>query len=659
MNEAADDVSTRGREFVRDVGAVHLEEPSATSGREVLNIVIVGHVDHGKSTAVGRLLHDTDSLPDGKVDAIRAVCERRGMPFEWAFLLDALQAERDQGVTIDVAHVRFSTERRDYVIIDAPGHREFVKNMVTGAASADAALMVIDAAEGVREQSRRHGYLLHLLGVRQVVVAVNKMDLVNFTAARFDAVAGECRAYLERLGVYPAHFIPIAARDGDNIVSGSARMAWYDGPTVVEALDELVTQPRPTGLPLRFPLQDVYRFDERRILVGRIETGRLAVGDEILFSPSNKTARVASVQSWNLDSSPDEAIAGCSIGITLDEQMFVERGELISHVEHPPIETNVFRAHLFWLSERPLAVMNSYKLKLGTFETSVDVQAIERVIDTDDLSAAPADQVERYEMAEVVLRTRKMLALDEFVDNPRTGRFVLVDRYDIAGGGIINMQGYPDQRGLITLKGTNLTAVEHRVSAEARTARNHHKGGVLWFTGLSGAGKSTLAIEVEQRLFRMGYHVYVLDGDNVRRGLNANLGFSPDDRAENIRRVGEAAALFADAGFICITAFISPYRSDRERARTAGQVGRPDAFHEVHIKAELELCERRDPKGLYKRARKGDLRDFTGVSAPYEPPDKPELVVDTGAGSVDQCAQQIVEYIERHFSIEVSERSDR
>ncbi len=659
MREATGRAPTANQDILQDVTTLSPKASRSASGREVINIVIVGHVDHGKSTLVGRLLHDTGCLPDGKADSIRAMCERRGMPFEWAFLMDSLQAERNQGVTIDVAHIQFRTGRRDYVIIDAPGHREFVKNMVTGAASADAAVLVIDAAEGMREQSRRHGYLLHLLGIRQVVVAVTKMDLIDFAAARFDSVASECRAYLERLGVPPSHIIPVAAGEGDNIASGSARMAWHGGPTVVEALDGFVSPLPPTDLPLRFPLQDVYRFDDRRILAGRIETGRLEVGDEILFSPSNKTARVASVQGWNLDVSPDDAIAGRSVGITLDEQIFVERGEMVSHADRPPIETNVYRAHLFWLGRRPLAVGNRYKLKLGTVEASVEVQTIERVIETHDLSAAPADRVERYGVAEVILRSRTMLPLDEFANNPRTGRFVLVDGFSIAGGGIINMRGYPDQRGVVTVKGTNLTTVEHRVSTAARVARNHHRGGVLWFTGLSGAGKSTLAIEVEHRLFREGYHVYVLDGDNVRRGLNANLGFSPDDRAENIRRVGEAAALFADAGFICITAFISPYRADRERARTASEICAPDAFHEVHVKAALELCERRDPKGLYKRARKGELREFTGISAPYEPPGNPELVIDTGAENVDQCTQRIVEYVERHFAIEVGERSDQ
>ena len=619
--------------------------------RDVMNIVMVGHVDHGKSTLVGRLIHDTGAMPEGKLEELRAVCKNRGMPFEWGFLLDALQGERDQGVTIDAAHIRFRTDCRDYAIIDAPGHREFLKNMVTGAASAEAAVLLIDVVEGVREQTRRHAYLLHLLGVRQVAVAISKMDLVDFAASRFEEVAGECRDYLAAIGVEATAIIPVAARDGDNIVDRSSRMDWYQGPTVIGALDEFITAPSPVDLPLRLPLQDVYRFDDRRILAGRIDTGRLAVGDELLFSPSNKTARVATIENWN-GPAPTEASAGQSIGITLDEQIFVERGEVASHVEDPPLETNVFRAHLFWLGAKPLVVGQRYKLKLNTTEAQVVVQEIERVIDTHDLSTSEADRVERNGVAEVVLRSPALLPLDEFATNPRGGRFVLVDGYQIAGGGIINMEGYPDQRSLITVMGTNLTEVEHRVPLEARITRNGHRGGVLWFTGLSGSGKSTLAIEVEHRLFRKGYQIYVLDGDNVRAGLNANLGFSPDDRAENIRRVGEVAALFSDAGFIVISAFISPYRADRDRAREAAEAYEVGRFHEVYIKADLETCEGRDPKGLYKRARAGEIADFTGISAPYEPPEATDLEVDTGAESIAQSVQHIIDYIERHFALE-------
>lgn len=610
-----------------------------------LRIVIVGHVDHGKSTLVGRLIHETGSLPEGKYEAIKAMSERRGMPFEWAFLMDAIQAERDQGITIDTTQIWFKTAKRPYVIIDAPGHKEFLKNMVTGAASSEAALLLIDAAEGVQEQSRRHGYLLSLLGVKQVAVLVNKMDLVGYSADRFGQVAEDYRAYLRGLGVVPACIIPISAREGDNIVEHAGTMPWYQGPTVLQALDGFEYKELPTERPLRMPVQDVYKFDQRRIIAGRIESGRLSVGDEVIFSPSNKTARIKTIEAWHVPEVPEEASAGQSVGVTLTEQIFVERGEVMSHLEHAPLESNVFKAKLFWLGHNPVRLGASYTLKFGTLEAPVTVEGIDHVIDTSDLSTRPADRIERNGAGEVVLRTKRMLALDEHEQNPITGRFVLVENYLPVGGGIVSMDGYPDQRNLITVRSTNITAVGHAVTREARAGRNGHKGAVLWFTGLSGAGKSTLALALERELFAKGYQVYVLDGDNIRTGLNANLGFSPEDRAENIRRVGEVASLFADAGFIVISSFISPYRSDRERARAAAK----DVFHEVYVRASLEACESRDPKGLYKRARTGEIPEFTGISSPYEPPEEPDLVVPTDELAVDECLAVLLKYVEGKF----------
>jgi bifunctional enzyme CysN/CysC len=612
-----------------------------------LKIVIVGHVDHGKSTLIGRLLHDTGSLPPGKVEELEAVSARRGMAIEWSFVLDAFQAERDQAVTIDTTQIWFRTPRRDYVIIDAPGHREFLKNMVSGAASADAAIMVVDAAEGVRETSRRHAYLLHLLGIRQVLVAVNKMDLVDFDERRFAKVAQDINQYFDEIGITPMTVIPVSARDGDNIAVPSERTAWYEGPRLLEALDWFHGVTLPADQPLRFPIQDVYKFDERRILAGRVESGVLRVGDRLLFSPSNKIARVRSIEAWNVDPPPVEAHVGESIGVTLDEQLFIERGEIASHEDHPPQLTTVFRATLFWLGRAPLEEGKRYKLKLATQESTVTAQSIERIVDTDTLAGHSGDRVERNAVAEVVLRSRGVMALDEHRSLARCGRCVLVDDCDTVAGGVVSMEGYPDQRRALQVKATNVSAVEHRVAAASRAERNGHRGGVLWFTGLSGAGKSTLAMEVEQRLFRTGYHVYVLDGDNVRRGLNANLGFSPGDRAENIRRVGEMAALFADAGVLCITAFISPYRADRDRARQSAE----GAFHEIHIEADLDTCERRDPKGLYKRARAGEILEFTGVSAPYEPPTGAELIVNTASHSIEDCVSQILVYVENAFAL--------
>ena len=614
--------------------------------RESLKTVFVGHVDHGKSTLVGRLFHDTDSLPDGRVEEIRKMCERRGMPFEYAFLMDALQAERDQGITIDTSQIWFKTAKRDYVIIDAPGHKEFLKNMITGAAAADAAILVIDANEGVQEQSRRHGYLLHLMGIGQVTVCVNKMDLVDYSKTRFDAIEEEFRAYLTSIGVTPNHVIPVSGREGDLIVGPSKRMPWYLGPSITEALDGFRVPLPATDQPLRFPVQDVYKFDERRIIAGRIESGTIRVGDTLLFSPTNRTVKVRSIEAWNVDPLPLKASAGQSVGITLDEQLFIERGHIASHENQPPIETDVFRAHIFWLGHDALVTGKTYRMKLANEEARVTVQSIDRVIGTGDLSHVQSDRVERNAVAEVTIRSRQMLALDEIRHNQKTGRFVLVDGFDIAGGGIISMEGYADQRNLITVRATNVTKVEAAIGEVERHKRNGHKGGVLWFTGLSGAGKSTIAVATERRLFDKGYQVFVLDGDNVRFGLNADLGFSPEDRAENIRRVGEVAALMAKAGFIVVTAFISPYRSDRDRARAAAGVD----FHEIHIDADVATCESRDPKGLYKKARAGEIKDFTGISAPYEAPDAAELTVDTSDLSVADSVARVSAYVDRTFA---------
>ena len=612
-----------------------------------LKIVIVGHVDHGKSTLVGRLFHDTGSLPDGKFEQIQAMCKKRGMPFEWSFLMDALQAERDQGITIDTTQIWFKTKKRDYVMIDAPGHKEFLKNMVTGAASAEAALLIIDAKEGVKEQSKRHGYLLHLLGVRQVAVLVNKMDLVDYSEARFAEIEKEYREYLAGIGVKPLVFIPIAAREGDHIVSASPNMAWYQGPTVVAALDQFENTPALTSQPMRFPVQDVYKFDERRIIAGRIESGSLKVGDTILFSPTNTTVKVASIEAWGAKENPSVAFAGQSVGITLSDQIFVERGHVASHDDAgAPLLSNQFRAKLFWLGKAPLQMNKRYKVKLATAEYMAELVAVEKLVNTETLSHETAREVGRNMVAEVLFRIRGLAALDDFANNARTGRFVVVDDYDVAGGGIISLEGIGNQRVKHgTVKSENITHMDTRVLPEQRAQYNGHTGGILWLTGLSGSGKSTLAQELEQRLFAKGYQTYVLDGDNIRAGLNSDLGFAPQDRSENIRRVGEVAALFAQAGVIVISAFISPYREDRRRARAAA----PDYFNTVYVKADLATCEARDVKGLYQKARAGKIAEFTGISAPYEEPENAELIVDTTTQDIDACVRQLEAFVEKNF----------
>jgi bifunctional enzyme CysN/CysC len=619
---------------------------SSTAPTEQLKIVIVGHVDHGKSTFVGRLFHDTGSLPEGKLEQLQKIAERRGVPFEWANLMDALQSERDQNITIDTAQIWFQTKRRQYVIIDAPGHKEFLKNMITGAANAEAALLLIDANEGIQEQSRRHGYLLNLLGIRQIAVLVNKMDLQGYSQARFEQIERDYRAFLQSIGVQAKLFIPIAAKHGDNIASQSPNMLWWQGPTVLAALDDFKVTDRPDNQPLRFPIQDIYRFDDRRILAGRVEAGAIKVGDRLVFSPSNKTSTVKSIERWSAPPR-DSAIAGESIGITLTEQIFVERGAVAALETAPPYELTRFKARLFWLGRKPFTKGRLYKLKLATQEVDCEIESIEKVIDASTLetiSRAPQEIfVGRHEVAELTLHTKRPVAFDIHAEIIPTGRFVIVDGYEVSGGGIVAADNYPKRSSDSVHKSDNIYWSEGRVTAAQRAMRNRHPGCVVWLTGLSGAGKSSIANDLERELFNAGKHAYVLDGDKVRHGLCSDLAFSPEDRKENIRRVGEVSKLFADAGIICITAFISPYRSDRDLVRHLLPRGQ---FIEVYVNAPLAVCEQRDPKGLYAKARANQIKEFTGVSAPYEAPANPELELHTDTLTTAECVAKILDFLD-------------
>jgi bifunctional enzyme CysN/CysC len=607
-----------------------------------LRVVFAGHVDHGKSTLIGRILHDTDSLPEGKIDTVKKACVAEGMEFEFAFVLDALLEEQKQNVTIDTTEVRFKRKRRDYIIIDAPGHKEFLKNMITGASRADAGVLVIAANEGVCAQSRRHAYLLSLLGIKQLIVVVNKMDLADFSEQRFAEIESEYRKFLSELALEARLFVPASAKLGENIVSLSKAMKWYRGPTVLEALDILESQKEDLDLPLRFCVQDVYRFDDRRIIAGRVETGKLRVGDELVFSPANKTSRIQSIERWN-STNNSEAIAGDSIGVTLTEQIFVERGYVASHQTETPIETNRFRADLFWIVRDPLRIGRLYDLRLGAQAVKCEVVSIEQVMDSSTLEAMidKREQLERNEVGRLTIRTRRPLVMDNHERIPKLGRFVIADDGQICGGGTIFGGVYTDRT---VAKSKNIFWVEGKITAHDRAARSGHRGAVVWFTGLSGAGKSTIAQALERELFSRGMNTYVLDGDNIRHGLNSNLGFSPEDRFENIRRVSEVAKLMADSGIVAITAFISPYRMDRRRARETALEGNAE-FIEVFVDAPLEVCEARDPKNLYRKARAGQIRDFTGIDAPYEAPEDPEIVVHTDQQTVDESIATILEQL--------------
>ncbi|MGY4476068.1 adenylyl-sulfate kinase [Bradyrhizobium sp. USDA 3364] len=605
--------------------------PNGTT-RPQVRIVIVGHVDHGKSTLVGRLLHETGSLPDGKLEMLKAVSARRGMPFEWSFLLDALQTERDQGITIDTTQIRFRTRSRDVVLIDAPGHAEFLRNMITGASQADGAVLIIDALEGVRDQTRRHGYLLHLLGVKQVAVVVNKMDRVDFSADRFKEISDEISAHLVGLGVTPAAVIPISARDGDGVAERTARIDWYRGPTVVEALDALEPARPLVELPLRLPVQAIYKFDDRRIVAGRIESGSLKAGDEIVIMPTGKIARIKTVESWPVTPVQGPQGAGRSVGITLDRELFFERGDIIGHSGQSPRDTRRIRARIFWLHDKPLTKGEQILIRLGTKESRATVVAIEKAIDPGALSNEENSAIARNHVGEIDISLAQPVATDPYTDNPRSGRLVIEVNGRIAGGGLV--LSVDAGRPAVPV---DIVPVESALRPDERSARYHHNGAVIWLTGLPGSGKSTLARALERRLFGNGGSPILLDGDTFRAGLNSDLGFSPQDRTENIRRLAEVATHLARNGHIAIVAAVSPSSADRAAARRIAD----SAFREIYVATPAEVCETRDPKGHYAKARAGALQGFTGIGSDYQPPTGNELTIDTSNRSVADATDAI------------------
>ncbi|MEM6992440.1 MAG: GTP-binding protein [Myxococcota bacterium] len=521
-----------------------------------MNIVIVGHVDHGKSTLVGRLLADTGVLGDGKLEKVQATCRRQGKEFEYAFLLDALEAEQQQGITIDAARVFFRTDLRDYIIIDAPGHIEFLKNMVTGAARAEAAVLIIDAKEGVRENSRRHGYLLSMLGIRQVAVVVNKMDLVDYDRGVFEEIEKEYRAFLADVGIVPSQFIPISAREGDFVAGRSEAMAWYDGPTALEAVDQFGKLPGREDAPLRMPVQDVYKFnargDERRIVAGRVEAGSLRVGDRVIFSPSNKTSTIKSIEAFSAPVST-RAQAGSSVGLTLTEELFIERGEVMSHLDAEPLVGTRLRVNVFWLGRRPMEMDKRYKLKLGTAQLVVRIDEVIRVLDASELDASTdKKQVDRHDVAELVLATRGPVAFDLAEDNESTGRFVIVDDYDIAGGGIVREHVHDaDHQLRLESRIRDIAWVRGDITNPKRAELLGHPASMVMLTGDAGVGKHAIAKVLERVLVTSGHHAYLLDGKNVFLGVDADLAL--DDRQGLVRRFGEVAHLFLDAGTLVVS----------------------------------------------------------------------------------------------------------
>lgn len=528
--------------------------------KEQMNIVIIGHVDHGKSTLIGRLMADTHSLSKGKLDEVKARCARNARPFEYAFLLDALKDEQAQGITIDSARCFFRSKKREYIIIDAPGHIEFLKNMISGAARAEAALLVIDAKEGVRENSRRHGYLLSMLGIRQVAICINKMDIADYSQQTFEAIKSEYLGFLQQIGVEPMDFIPLSAREGDNVVGISANMSWYRGNTVLETIDSFTKETSRIDKPFRFPVQDIYKFteagDDRRIIAGRIETGSIKKGDEIIFLPSEKKSRIATIECFNAPVQT-EADCGQSTGFTLEKQVYIKPGELMCKVNEQPARVGShLRANIFWMARQPMIKNKRYKIKLAGARTPVWLRQIINVLDASDLTTdSNRRQIERHDVAECVLETLKPIAFDTSQDLSQTGRFVIIDNYEIAGGGII-LDSAQNVTNRITER------VEQRekrwerssITPQVRTSRYNQRSTLVLICGSAELAKEQLAKALEENLFNDGRFVYYLGLSNSLLGKDAGIDISESgQRDEYIRQLGEISHLFTDAGMILIT----------------------------------------------------------------------------------------------------------
>jgi bifunctional enzyme CysN/CysC len=573
---------------------------------EQMNVVVVGHVDHGKSTLIGRLMADTHSLPQGKLEQVRATCARNAKPFEYAFLLDALKDEQSQGITIDTARCFFKTARRRYILIDAPGHIEFLRNMITGASRAEAALLLIDAHEGIQENSRRHGYIMSMLGIRQIVVLVNKMDLVDHDERVFNALRTEYEAFLRRLDVHPVRFIPISAVNGVNVAERSASvMPWYDGPTVLQQLDALERPPAPRALPFRFPVQDIYKFteggDERRIFAGTVLTGSAAVGDGVTFHPSGKRSRLRSVEAFHA-APRTRSSAGDAAGFTLETQLYIQPGELmVRDDEPPPLVGRRFRANLFWMGRAPMLRGQTYKLKIGAAQVPLKLVDVLSVLDAADfISEHSKQQVDRHDVAECVLETHRPVAFDKIDQVLHTGRFVIVDDYEIAGAGIA-LERLDDSESTVAdhVRGREFAWEGGSITPASRAAAYGHASTFVLLTGAEAGALATLGGTLEQALFRSGFKAYYARPANVARGLDADLRFRGEMRDEHVRRLGELARLLTDSGQIFITSLPG---ADEYDVRTLELLNSP---HEILVVRLGEAAEARIPAHLTLSADTG------------------------------------------------------
>ena len=603
--------------------------------KSLLRFITCGSVDDGKSTLIGRLLYESKMLFDDQLAAIEADSRKwgtQGDEIDFALLVDGLAAEREQGITIDVAYRYFSTDRRKFIVADTPGHEQYTRNMVTGASTADAAVILVDARHGIATQTRRHSYLVSLIGIRHVVLAVNKMDLVGHSRQVFDAIVADYTAFAERLGIADVTPVPVSALRGDNIVEPSAHMPWYSGPTLMGYLETVeLDETRAQSLPLRLPVQWVNRPDlDFRGYTGLIAAGTLRAGDRIRVLPSGRETTVSRIVAEGGDR-PD-AVAGESVTLVLEGETDISRGDLICDARAPAEVADQFDATVVWMHEEPLLPGRRYLLKMGAATVTAQVMQIKHQINVNTLEHLAARRLELNAIGECNLSLDRAVPFDAYRDHRDTGGFILIDRMSNAtvAAGMINFA---------LRRAHNIHRQHVDVDKAARAHLKHQRPCVLWFTGLSGSGKSTVSNLVEKRLHALGHHTYLLDGDNVRHGLNKDLGFTDADRVENIRRVVEVAKLMVDAGLIVMTAFISPFRAERQMARSLLGEGE---FIEVYMDTPLAVAEQRDPKGLYLKARRGELKNFTGIDSPYEVPAAPDLRIDTAALDAEQAADSIV-----------------
>ena len=625
------------RDVVPAVGAQLDAYLASLAAKDLLRFITCGSVDDGKSTLIGRLLHETGAIFDDQRAALEADSRRVGTragAIDYALLVDGLAAEREQGITIDVAYRFFSTPRRKFIVADTPGHEQYTRNMATGASTAQLAVLLVDARKGLLVQTRRHSYIASLLGIRRVVLAVNKMDLVGCDEPVFRNIVRDYEPLAARLGFEEVVAIPVVAVDGDNIVAPSPRMPWYEGPTLLEHLETVPVGGSTTDASLRLPVQWVNRpHDGFRGYAGSIAAGRVASGDRVRVLPSGRETEVASILGTAGEVS--EAHAGDAVTLTLRDEIDISRGDVLVTADDPLEVANQFEATIVWMHEAPLLQGRQYLLKIATATVSATVAPIKYKINVNTLDEVPAERLELNDVGVCEISLDRAIPFAAYRENRMLGGFILIDRLtnDTVGAGMLHF-------ALRRSQNVHWQALD--VDRTVRAAQKHQTGCVLWLTGLSGSGKSTIANLVDRRLVAEGRHTYVLDGDNVRHGLNKDLGFTAQDRVENIRRVAEVARLMADAGLIVLVSFISPFRSERQMARA---LLRPGEFVEVYVDAPLAVAEQRDPKGLYRKARRGELANFTGIDSPYEAPEHPEIHIDTTAMDAADAAERVVEHL--------------